>query len=81
MSRSISQPDSDPAREFEDARPRLLGLAYRILGSMADAEDAAEKATDIYIVRNPDKLVNLGAVSGLWSSSQRGNPGARFAGV
>lgn len=27
---------------FEDARPRLLGLAYRVLGSRADAEDAVQ---------------------------------------
>ncbi|WVT73424.1 RNA polymerase sigma factor SigJ [Sinorhizobium chiapasense] len=27
---------------FEQARPRLLGLAYRILGSRADAEDAVQ---------------------------------------
>ncbi len=27
---------------FEEARPRLLGLAYRILGSRADAEDAVQ---------------------------------------
>lgn len=31
---------------FEKARPRLLGLAYRILGSRADAEDAVQ---DTYI--------------------------------
>jgi RNA polymerase sigma factor (sigma-70 family) len=29
---------------FEQARPRLLGLAYRILGSRADAEDAVQDA-------------------------------------
>ena len=29
-------------RIFEAARPRLLGLAYRILGSRADAEDAVQ---------------------------------------
>ena len=29
-------------RLFEEARPRLLGLAYRILGSRADAEDAVQ---------------------------------------
>jgi len=29
-------------RVFEEARPRLLGLAYRILGSLADAEDAVQ---------------------------------------
>jgi len=27
---------------FEEARPKLLGLAYRILGSRADAEDAVQ---------------------------------------
>ena len=30
------------AQLFEDARPNLLGLAYRILGSLADAEDAVQ---------------------------------------
>lgn len=34
--------DRDDARIFEDARPKLLGLAYRILGSLADAEDAVQ---------------------------------------
>jgi RNA polymerase sigma-70 factor, ECF subfamily len=35
---------SDPAANFEPHRRRLLGLAYRMLGSMADAEDAAQEA-------------------------------------
>ena len=30
----------NPAESFEPHRRRLLGLAYRMLGSMADAEDA-----------------------------------------
>jgi len=30
------------AKVFEEARPDLLGLAYRILGSLADAEDAVQ---------------------------------------
>lgn len=30
------------AETFEEARPRLLGLAYRILGSRADAEDVVQ---------------------------------------
>ena len=34
--------DRAEARVFEDARPGLLGLAYRILGSLADAEDAVQ---------------------------------------
>jgi RNA polymerase sigma-70 factor, ECF subfamily len=34
--------DPNDIRHFEQARPRLLGLAYRILGSRADAEDAVQ---------------------------------------
>jgi len=31
-----------PIPVFEEARPRLLGIAYRILGSRAEAEDAVQ---------------------------------------
>lgn len=34
--------DTDSTQTFEQARPRLLGLAYRLLGSRADAEDAVQ---------------------------------------
>jgi RNA polymerase sigma-70 factor (ECF subfamily) len=34
---------SNPAESFELHRRRLLGLAYRMLGSMADAEDAVQE--------------------------------------
>ena len=35
---------ADPAASFEPHRRRLLGLAYRMLGSMAEAEDAVQDA-------------------------------------
>ena len=35
---------ADPAASFELHRRRLLGLAYRMLGSMAEAEDAVQDA-------------------------------------
>jgi RNA polymerase sigma factor (sigma-70 family) len=34
--------DRDETRIFEAARPNLIGLAYRILGTLADAEDAVQ---------------------------------------
>jgi RNA polymerase sigma-70 factor (ECF subfamily) len=51
-------PDSDVAA-FEDVRPRLFGIAYRMLGSVAEAEDVVQDAwlrwqgTDREVVRNP----------------------------
>ena len=37
-------PISDPAASFEPHRRRLLGLAYRMLGSMSDAQDAVQES-------------------------------------
>jgi RNA polymerase sigma-70 factor (ECF subfamily) len=35
---------TDPVAEFERQRPRLFGLAYRLLGSATDAEDVVQDA-------------------------------------
>ncbi|MEZ0448669.1 RNA polymerase sigma-70 factor [Cellulomonas sp. ICMP 17802] len=51
-------PDTD-VDAFEDVRPRLFGIAYRMLGSVAEAEDVVQDAwlrwqgTDRSVVRNP----------------------------
>ncbi|MEM8744071.1 MAG: RNA polymerase sigma factor SigJ [Pseudomonadota bacterium] len=38
----MSMPGSDATMTFDKARPRLWGLAYRMLGSAADADDAVQ---------------------------------------
>ncbi|MEO9904281.1 RNA polymerase sigma factor SigJ [Nisaea sp.] len=49
----------DYIREFEQARPMLIGLAYRLLGSRAEAEDVVQdsflawSATDRAVIAQP----------------------------
>src|SRR3954454_11499429 len=63
---SSSVMDDEPAGDieaavgaFNDSRPRLFGIAYRMLGSVAEAEDIVQEAwvrwqgTDRTAVRNP----------------------------
>lgn len=51
--------DEMRARTFEESRPRLLGIAYRILGSRAEAEDAVQdtflrwQVADIATIASP----------------------------
>jgi RNA polymerase sigma-70 factor (ECF subfamily) len=44
MSDLDDQDQAEPVEMFERQRPRLLGVAYRILGSLADAEDVVQEA-------------------------------------
>ena len=59
-------PDTD-VRAFEDVRPRLFGIAYRMLGSVAEAEDVVQDAwlrwqgTDRREVRNPAAILTTTA--------------------
>lgn len=54
---------SDPARDFEPLRPRLVRIAYRMTGSVADAEDAVQEAflrwngADRSAVREPEAFL------------------------
>lgn len=57
----MAEAQSDPV--FSDVRPRLLRLAYRMLGSVADAEDVLQdaylrwQAVDREAVREPAALL------------------------
>lgn len=46
----------NPAESFEPLRRRLLGLAYRMLGSMADAEDAVQETYIRWHAANRDNV-------------------------
>ena len=54
-----TQPDADPSHLFAAERRHLLGVAYRLLGTMTDAEDVLQDvferwlATDRTTVANP----------------------------
>jgi RNA polymerase sigma factor (sigma-70 family) len=49
------------AREFEAQRPRLRAVAYRMLGSLSEADDAVQEAWLRLSRVDSDELENLGA--------------------
>ena len=51
-------PDRDDTRIFEEARPMLLGLAYRMLGSHAEAEDAVQDTFLRWQQADKDRIEN-----------------------
>jgi RNA polymerase sigma-70 factor (TIGR02957 family) len=57
----------DGLAAFERARPRLFGIAYRMLGSVAEAEDVVQdvwtrwQSTDRGVVRNPQAFLTTTA--------------------
>jgi RNA polymerase sigma-70 factor (ECF subfamily) len=46
--------------EFEESRPRLRGIAYRMLGSTAEADDAVQEAWLRLNRTGPESIDNLG---------------------
>lgn len=59
----MTDPSHDAATIFNPLRPRLNRIAYRMLGSMADAEDVVQEAflrwlgTDRDVVREPEAFL------------------------
>jgi DNA-directed RNA polymerase specialized sigma24 family protein len=47
------------AERFEEERPRLQAVAYRMLGSLSEADDAVQD-TWLRLSRTEDEVENLG---------------------
>lgn len=59
----VATPEPDAAADFDPLRPRLIRVAYRMLGSVAEAEDVVQDAflrwfdTDRSVVREPEAFL------------------------
>lgn len=53
--------DTDTARTFESHRRHLMGVAYRMLGSVSEAEDAVQEAYLRWHRADPDEVRNAQA--------------------
>jgi hypothetical protein len=64
---------------YQQLRPGAFGIAYRMLGSVSEAEAIDEdRIQSIRSLVNPDKLAHLGPVSGLTAmleNARRATPG------
>jgi len=60
----VLRPDGDAADQFQSLRPGLIRLAYRMLGSVAEAEDVVQEAyirwhqTDRSVIREPTAFLS-----------------------
>src|SRR5262245_51589567 len=50
--------DNEAAKLFEPMRPRLIRVAYRMLGSVTDAEDGVQEAFLRWHGTDRDEIVN-----------------------
>lgn len=57
----------DLAQRFEEHRQRMRGVAYRMLGSLSEADDAVQEAWLRLSASDAGAIENLGATSGYLS--------------
>src|ERR1700761_1645899 len=56
----LARQDEGLARQFEQHRPRLRAVAYRMLGSFAEADDAVQEAWLRASAADSEQVANLG---------------------
>ena len=68
--------EATAVERFEASRPRLASLAYRLLGSAADAEDAVQDTylLHVQLVVDRSKLTRKLSSWHLWAAAQLSCP-------